>query len=785
MIYPRIQQCKIEYIVLTVVTFSALPFVSGITCSAGSYINGAVCSSCIGGKYSIITNATSCASCSNGTFNECVDSVINYACTLGCAFDIGSYDVPPWRNSGFPDATVRWIWNTAGANGSAATGNASFFKKVFIGPCHACFVSGNSATVTFYVMADNGATVTVNGVLVNTDMAGIWSGSGKTFNAIFNIGFNTISVVAINQNGPAGLAMAIYCQSSVLIDHTDSTWCVGASCTATIPKVNGVDVSSTISSLTAPDTGCTQCAAGKYASAIASSSCISCPMGKYSATVGTSTCAVCPTNKFTEYVGSTASTACKSTCQDYYFGSSSESSIAGYYDCSKPGDIRPGECQQCACLAGSYYNTYDDGYYVYEGCFYCSTGTYSNTSRAPVCTLCEAGKYVSVTGASMCTSCGAGKYSNLAGAAAPTLCLSCVVPNYCAMGSATQTPCPAGYYCPSPSNKTVCPLGGYCPINSTSVKLCPTGSQGNVTGLSNSSSCISCLPGTYSPTAGLTVCIACPVGKYTNTSKSINCQQCITPTCSIDQYVQNCSKEMDSKCISCNTTFKPLYSAWTDSGSSKYTCTWKCILNYFKLNSTACQKCKTQLSCAYNQYVTTCNSTADGLCLNCSNKPSNSLYTGVSQVYDVSGCIWSCNNGYYNAGTLTCNSCQAGQYAVDNSSTCTACQLGSFSPDSGSSICTICPTGSFSSALGSTVCTECLAGLYSPTPGSIECTSCPTGKYSATASASECTACNDTFYTPSTGASACTQCPLCSESGYFMSGCNGASPGSCEKCTNT
>lgn len=55
-----------------------------------------------------------------------------------------------------------------------------------------------------------------------------------------------------------------------------------------------------------------------------------------------------------------------------------------------------------------------------------------------------------------------------------------------------QTPCEAGYYCPSSSQTILCPLNSYCPGNMTASLSCPSGyitlslgatSQDNCTGL--------------------------------------------------------------------------------------------------------------------------------------------------------------------------------------------------------------------------------------------------------------------------------------------------------------
>jgi hypothetical protein len=169
----------------------------------------------------------------------------------------------------------------------------------------------------------------------------------------------------------------------------------------------------------------------------------------------------------------------------------------------------------------------------------------------------------------------------------------------------------------------------------------------------------------------------------------------------------------------------------------QYSCTWICDTGYFKMNSSTCQACKSPSSCTTSQYVTTCNTTVDGLCLGCNNKPLDSFYTGASPLYSVSACSWSCNSGYsLNQSSSKCDplACQAGKYVVGSPPTCI---------------------------------------------------SCPSGTYSVNASSSSCSICSFNTYTPSIGASACTKCPRCAATGQYSIGCGGTSSGTCVKCTNT
>jgi hypothetical protein len=498
---------------------------------------------------------------------------------------------------------------------------------------------------------------------------------------------------------------------------------------------------------------CSTCPAGKYIQTACTTStdsiCGTCPAGKYSTFTGASICIACSAGKYSVIYGASLESTCIYCEPGKYSntGASCYLCIAGKYSVYSGAKL---ESNCTVCTAGSYSSingsssctVCEAGKYSTSGsnaCISCSLGKYSLYPGAKLesnCTVCAAGAYSSISGSPSCTACEAGKYSSAAGASSSTACKLCIPPTYCIIGSVTPQACPAGYYCTNSSTKSPCPQGGYCPINSTSVRLCPVGSQGKVGASSNSSNCIACLPGKYTSSEGVTVCSACTNGKYASAYGSVNCSSCGTPpVCqNAPGYIQNCSTSSAALCIYCNDADKPLYSSWMKSNTIQYSCIWSCDNYYFKLNSSTCKACKSLSSCAYNQYVTSCNSTADGKCLNCNNKPLNSFYTSVSSLFDISDCGWNCNAGFsLNQATYRCDACLAGKYSTGNFTTCTACPPGSYSMNISSSVCSIC------------------------TPNT---------------------------YTPTAEATSCTRCPICVNDGYYATGCAGTSPGKCQTCTN-
>jgi hypothetical protein len=254
-------------------------------------------------------------------------------------------------------------------------------------------------------------------------------------------------------------------------------------------------------------------------------------------------------------------------------------------------------------------------------------------------------------------------------------------------------------------------------------------------GSGSSSDCVGCVAGTYASSTGATVCTECEDGKYADTSNTVNCEQCgITPICNPSEYLIDCSTTAAARCSRCNDLDKPSDSSWLWSGSSQYSCVWGCDQGFFRSELNLCEACKTTSSCAYNQYVTNCNATSDGVCFNCFNKPLFSYYTAVSNLVGQSFCAWSCNDGYRkNSIFSTCEACAEGTYAVNSPGACIPCQ-----------------TGKYASATSASVCLDCSSGTYNP----------------------------------SLGASACKICSLCPDNGYYKSDCGKTSPGECEQCTN-
>jgi hypothetical protein len=123
--------------------------------------------------------------------------------------------------------------------------------------------------------------------------------------------------------------------------------------------------------------------------------------------------------------------------------------------------------------------------------FYCPQGSYLINWY-----ICPVGNYCPL-GSAAPTPCPAGTYSNLTGRVSLSNCNRCTggyaCPNHTMTAIGSQ--CTAGFYCPEGSrttNATVCPAGYYCPTGSSVPTACSSDMFQDETG---SSSCKYCPAG--------------------------------------------------------------------------------------------------------------------------------------------------------------------------------------------------------------------------------------------------------------------------------------------------
>ena len=488
---------------------------------------------------------------------------------------------------------------------------------------------------------------------------------------------------------------------------------------------------------------CTSCSAGTY-SAAGASSCSSCSAGTYSA-AGASSCTSCPAGKYSSTVGATSSATCTPCSAGTYSTATGATSSA---TCS-------------TCLAGTYSAA------GASSCTSCSAGTYSTATGATssaTCSTCPAGKYsstVGATSASSCTSCPAGKYSSAVGATSASTCSTCLAGTYSAAGATSCSLCLAGKYSlAGASSCTSCSAGTYSSAtgatSSSTCTSCSAGTYSSATGAATSGACTLCPTGTYSSTVGASSCSVCSAGTYSNVVGATSASTC--NSCPVGQY----SSAGAQYCSSCPA------GQYLPTGS--LSCTACPVGQYSLLGDLSCRLCPL------------------------------GTYSNVTGATTSTTCT-PCPVGQYSAteGSNVCSKCTAGTYSnvtsATSASTCTPCPMGQYSAAEGSNVCSKCTAGTYSNVTSATSCTSCPAGKYSA-GGSIECSNtCPAAGYYYNSAAcltcpagtsyigprinssSNCTPCGSGTYA-GLGFSSCLKCPP----GTSFTGTRGVSSDVCVQC---
>jgi hypothetical protein len=147
------------------------------------------------------------------------------------AVDLGDNTLPTWGvnplfNKVFPRA--RWIWGSAKANETAPPGIKYEFRT--------SFTVDTACAATIHVIADNFASVVLNGTkITTTDVGGGWGTTLSAnryprLNVTLKAGTNVLLITAVNlgeASNPAGLlAGVVRNDTGTILAQTDSTWTV-------------------------------------------------------------------------------------------------------------------------------------------------------------------------------------------------------------------------------------------------------------------------------------------------------------------------------------------------------------------------------------------------------------------------------------------------------------------------------------------------------------------------------------------------------------------------------
>ena len=241
-------------------------------------------------------------------------------------------------------------------------------------------------------------------------------------------------------------------------------------------------------------------------------------------------------------------------------------------------------------------------------CSICPKGTYIKDNFSQICEKCKKGEYSNKEDNINCEKCPEGYFSNKIGA---SMCEKCPEGYTSSVGSdKCYKDCEPGYY----SNGDICipcKPGYYSQSSSTTCLECIPGTYTNKEGMEK---CLKCEPGTFNNIYKAITCIDCPVGYYSSLSGSTECIKC--PLGTFNSIIGN------NNCEKCD------FGYYNDQLGANY-CKL-CQPNFYsdKEGSTFCKECEINkyslfgfnkcLSC--EETILHCtNCSKQGLCLNCNN----------------------------------------------------------------------------------------------------------------------------------------------------------------------
>ena len=478
---------------------SSVPGGRCTNCQAGQYAVGSGCTNCNAGQYQNEDGAGVCKSCPIGSSsNAGSDALTDCNLCTAAYYLVGN------------TCTICPGGKTSQALASSCT-NCGIGTYGQSGVCSSCQAGKfqNEQGKSSCKLCPQGSYLTTTGADSSDDCtsctAGKYNGAtGSTSNVCTNCPAGTISAAraASCSNCPAGQFQASSGQSSCgsctggkyqnLNGQTSCKLC-GA---GTYHNNNGQTAESACTNCaagrysSAGATSCTNCAAGQYSSA-AAASCTNCNAGQYSSAAAAS-CTSCTAGKYSTATGATSDATCQN-CN------------AGKYS-TATGATSDTTCQNCA--AGRF-----QGSTGQSSCTTCALGHVSTADGASSCTACPVGTFTRIvinifgtvlrdTDHTQCSDCGSGFYNDEEGQHYENLLLE-------------------KYWC------KVCNNGQYQDENrQTGCKDCPTGKWMDYD--IDSPSCKNCVAGQYQNEEGKNSCKACPAETWAATAGQSSCSNCQT-----------------------------------------------------------------------------------------------------------------------------------------------------------------------------------------------------------------------------------------------------------------
>ena len=247
------------------------------------------------------------------------------------------------------------------------------------------------------------------------------------------------------------------------------------------------------------------------------------------------------------------------------------------------------------------------------------------------------------------------------------------------------------------------------PVFATITQTCSTNSN-NFSGCSvgcfldefGESPCAQCQSGTYND-GTFENCQPCPTGFDNGWSAQHKqhpdgASSCSDWECTDDYFpIDTNGDGTPDECSACDPTTLPDNAEFTDS------CTWRCIIGYYKTNNT-CTECPTgstttaagatdisQCTCTGNFYMS-----GNNTCTACPSNTAECAGLSVDNVTCQTGLIKNIING-----VVTCSSCPEHTQQSGNTCICSAGYYGD------GDTCTACPAGTTTSSAGATSDADC------------------------------------------------------------------------------
>ena len=762
------------------------------TCGLGEYVSGTSCLKCQPGTYNATNNttATSCTPCAYGSYTSSSGQLQCSQCPAGsyCPSSStnstqcspGTYQPISGQASCLQCLSGEYSGagstscskcSMTGANGYSSPANASSPASCTVTSCSPGYTL-NNGTCT----ACGAGTSSAGGTATSCTSCGVGTYSLSTASNCTSCGAGKYTTGTGSTAAASCLPLPAGAIQNPAGGYSCSSGYYNSNNTCTILPT-GATINSSGNGFTCASgysqsvTGCTQCLAGTYAAAGATT-CSACGTGTYSSSNGATSCTPAPSNTIvnankTGFTCSTGFYNSNGSCTPLPTGATINSSGTGFT------------------CAPNYYNNGTTCIPLPSNATINSTGTGFTcaagfSQSATGCTQCAAGTYNSSAGAISCLPCGSNTYSS----AGATVCLS-PPPNAIANSSGTGFACSTGFY---NNNGTCTALPSNATLNTAGTSfICAAGFSQSATG------CTQCGIGYYSGSPGASSCTACGANQYTTSNGATSCLTLPSNAvlnssgtgyaCSSNYYNSNgvclspplnASVNSDGTGYTCGPGFYGTGTACSslpsnataNSSGTGFTCQAG-----FSQSSTACTQCYAgYYSSAGSSNCTACSSgtySSAGATV-CLSPPPNSIVSS-----DRKGFI--CNSNYYNGGT-SCISLPSNASINSNGTgfvcgtgymqgltSCASCGVGTYNSVPGSSNCSSCSLSDGASAMtspqGSGAQSNCTATSCQPGYGfsSGNCTQCGAGFFGS-GGTTTCVACSQTGYTSPAGSSNSNAC---------------------------